>query len=91
MRPETIHIEEFQSITANGKNHSFDISTVVRRLCDEDFYGPVYHGINLDSVSMPSSAVLDKVVSLLKSVLFPGFFSNTQIKPYTMKFYIGSL
>ena len=90
MRPEKIHIEEFQSSGADGKDRSLDISTVVRRLCDEDSYGPVYHGINLDSVSMPSSAVLDKVVSLLKSVLFPGFFSNTQIKPYTMKFYIGS-
>ncbi|OPY70430.1 MAG: Serine acetyltransferase [Syntrophorhabdaceae bacterium PtaU1.Bin034] len=73
----------------NENHHSFDISEVVERLCDKDSYLPVYHGINFYRVSMPSTAVLAKVVDLLKSVLFPGFFINTEIKPDTMKFYVG--
>jgi serine O-acetyltransferase len=39
---------------------------------------------------MPSTTVLSRAVDLLKSVLFPGFFMNTEIKPQTVKYYIGS-
>lgn len=77
-------------IIMNGDSNSLDISEVVDRLCDKDSYLPVYHGINIHDVSMPSTTVLARVVDLLKSVLFPGFFINTEIKPDTMKFYIGS-
>ena len=68
----------------------FDISKVVDSLSDKDSYLPVYHGMNFHDVPMPSTAVLSKIVDLLKAVLFPGFFMNTEIKPETMKYYIGS-
>jgi len=72
-------------------NHnSFDISKVVRSLCNKVSYLPVYHGINFHDVPMPSTTVLSRAVDLLKSVLFPGFFMNTEIKPQTVKYYIGS-
>jgi serine O-acetyltransferase len=90
MQPKTIPFHESRTCSAKAKTDLFDVSRVVRELCDEGSYGPVFHGINLDGVSMPSAAVLTEVVNLLKSVLFPGFFINTQIKPYTMKFYVGS-
>jgi serine O-acetyltransferase len=67
-----------------------DISKVVDSLCDKDSYLPVYHGINFHDVPMPSSVILSRVVDLLKSALFPGFFMNTEIKPETVKYYIGS-
>ena len=74
----------------NGIHNSFDISKVVHSLCDKTSYLPVYHGINIHDVPMPSTAVLSRAVDLLKSVLFPGFFMNTEIKPETVKYHIGS-
>lgn len=89
MQPKAIDFEDFQNRFEAINDHSFDITDVVRKLCDKDSYDPVYHGINIDTVSMPSTAALAKAVDLLKSVLFPGFFINTKIKPATMKFYVG--
>jgi serine O-acetyltransferase len=74
----------------NRPYYSFDISTVVDSLCDKDSYLPVYHGINHHDVPMPSTVVLSRIVDLLKSVLFPGFFLHTEIRPDTMKYYVGS-
>ena len=73
-----------------GNHNLFDISKVVDSLCDRGSYLPVYHAINFHDVPMPSSAVLSRIVDLLKSVLFPGFFMNTEIRPDTVKYYIGS-
>jgi serine O-acetyltransferase len=73
-----------------GNHHLFDISKVVDSLCDKDSYLPVYHGANFHDVPMPSTAALTKIVDLLRSVLFPGFFMHTEIKPDTMQYYIGS-
>ncbi len=70
--------------------HSNGITEIVDLLCDEDSYLPVYHGINFHDVPMPSTAALTRIVDLLKSVLFPGFFMHTEIKPDTMKYYVGS-
>jgi serine O-acetyltransferase len=71
-------------------NHTFDISPVVDALSDQDSYLPVYHGVNFHDVPMPSTAVLGKIVDLLKAVLFPGFFMNTEIRVETMKYFVGS-
>lgn len=89
MQPKTIDLGDFQNRFTALKDDSLDISDVVRKLCDKNSYDPVYHGINIDAVSMPSTDTLAKVVDLIKSVLFPGFFINTKIKPATMKFYVG--
>jgi serine O-acetyltransferase len=70
--------------------HSIGIAEVVDSLCDKGSYLPVYHGINFHDVPMPSTSVLSRIVDLLKSVLFPGFFMHTEIKPDTMKYYVGS-
>jgi serine O-acetyltransferase len=70
--------------------HSNGIAEVVDSLCDKDSYLPVYHGINFHDLPMPSTAALSRIVDLLKSVLFPGFFMHTEIKPDTMKYYVGS-
>ncbi len=71
-------------------HHSNGISEVVDLLCHKGSYAPVYHGINFHDVAMPSTSALSRIVDLLKSVLFPGFFMHTEIKPDTMKYYVGS-
>jgi serine O-acetyltransferase len=70
--------------------HSNGITEIVDSLCDKSSYLPVYHGINFHDVPMPSTTALTRIVDLLKSVLFPGFFMHTEIKPDTMKYYVGS-
>lgn len=71
-------------------DHVRDLSPVVDALCEQDSYLPVYHGVNFHDVPMPSTAVLARVVDLLRSVLFPGFFMNTEVKADTMKYFVGS-
>jgi serine O-acetyltransferase len=39
---------------------------------------------------MPSVEDLEKLVELLREVLFPGYFGNAELKPETMQYYIGT-
>jgi len=65
------------------------INQIVDSLCRLESYKLVYHRTYHD-FPMPSIAQLREIVELLKSVLFPGYFVNSDIKPSTMKYYIGS-
>ncbi len=66
------------------------INDVVEGLCREESFKTVYHRVNHQDVPMPSIEVLGEVVELLKSVIFPGYFINSEITPGNMKYYIGS-
>ncbi len=66
------------------------ISGVVDELCREESYKTVYHRVNHQDVAMPSTEVLTEVMELLKSVLFPGYFINSEITPGNMKYHTGS-
>lgn len=85
---DTISIGIMKSL--RHSDHVRDLSPVVDALCEQDSYLPVYHGVNFHDVPMPSTAVLARVVDLLRSVLFPGFFMNTEVKADTMKYFVGS-
>jgi serine O-acetyltransferase len=39
---------------------------------------------------MPSTERLGEIVDLLKSVIFPGYFGNSDVKPETMSYYLGA-
>lgn len=65
------------------------IADVVARLCQPDSYASVAHRTNHD-VPMPSVHVLREIVDLLKSVLFPGYFGASELKPETMKYHVGA-
>lgn len=64
------------------------LSEVVDALCEESSYQAVYHMPEHDW-PMPSLEVLNEVVERLRSVLFPGYFGNSEIKPETMSYHIG--
>ncbi len=66
------------------------INKVVDDLCDSNSYKTVYHRVNHQDVAMPSRDILNEVMELLKSIIFPGYFLNSEITPGNMKFYIGS-
>lgn len=65
------------------------IRKVVDELCRPDSYDSVYHRPSLEA-SMPSIEALAEIVEGLRAVLFPGYFSDSEITPETMPFYIGS-
>lgn len=66
------------------------IADVIEELCRKESYESVYHRANHHDVSMPSTGELAEIVELLKSIIFPGFFVHSEIRPDTMKFYLGS-
>jgi serine O-acetyltransferase len=65
------------------------INQIVDSLCRPESYKMVYHRTFHD-FPMPSIELLREIVELLKSILFPGYFINSDIKPPAMKYYIGS-
>jgi serine O-acetyltransferase len=65
------------------------LNDIVGELCTPESYREVYHRTYHD-LPMPSVESLRETVDLLKSVLFPGYFIHSDLKPETMKFYMGS-
>ncbi len=76
---------------ATGKelNMQKKISDVVEALCRPKSYKSVYHRSN-HNAPMPSVEDLTEIVDLLRSVLFPGYFGNADVKPETMRYYLGA-
>lgn len=73
----------------NNENIDSTINDVVEELCKPGSYRFVYHQTFHD-FQMPSVESLREIVVMLKSILFPGYFINSDVKPETMKYYIGS-
>ncbi len=65
------------------------LNDIVGELCAPESYRAVYHRTYHD-FPMPSVESLRDTVDLLKSVLFPGYFIHSDLRPETMTFYIGS-
>ncbi len=65
------------------------IHSVTRELCDPKSYEAVYHREGYD-MPMPSIEDLGAIVELLRTVLFPGYFGNSDMHTSTMNYYIGS-
>jgi len=66
------------------------LSKVVDKLCSVDSYTDVYHIVKHHNIPMPSVQELAKTIELLKSVIFPGYFTNSDISESSMKYYTGS-
>jgi serine O-acetyltransferase len=65
------------------------IKTVVDELCQKTSYNAVYHRSSQEE-PMPSIETLIEIVERLRSILFPGYFSDAEMMPKTMSFYIGA-
>ncbi len=62
---------------------------IITELCIPQSYQAVYHRSNHD-VPMPSVEVISEAVEMLRTVIFPGYFGNSEIRPETMSYHIGS-
>lgn len=62
---------------------------VVRKLSDQKLYSDVFH-ISKHDVPMPSIDDLREIIELTRSVLFPGYFRNSEINRETVSYYTGA-
>lgn len=62
---------------------------VIKDLCRPESYQEVYYSPH-HGQPMPSITVLAELMKELKSVLFPGYYGNSEISPAAMPHYLGS-
>ncbi len=63
--------------------------TVVSRLSDREKLGEMFH-ISIHDAPMPSVDDLKEIMELLRSVIFPGYFRNSEINRETVGYYTGA-
>ena len=80
-------------ITCKAKGENGDyvrrLNKVVEQLTSPEAYEAVFNRTSHE-VPMPSVESLGHIVDLLRTVLFPGYFGNSDLKPGTMRYYLGS-
>jgi serine O-acetyltransferase len=62
---------------------------VVQQLCEPDSYKAVVHFGRHDAL-MPSTETLAEIMDLLRAILFPGFFLDSDIRPENITYYTGA-
>ncbi|MCU0285615.1 MAG: serine acetyltransferase [Acidobacteria bacterium] len=72
-----------------GKIPGESIKKIVEALCLPQSYEKVFYRDRHD-VPMPSIRLLGEVMELLRSILFPGYFGNSDLDPSNMEYYIGA-
>ena len=73
----------------DGSENGNIIRRVVEELCEPESYDPVYHRPTLEGV-MPSLDALSEIVERLRMVIFPAYFSDSEMTLETMPFIIGN-
>jgi len=65
----------------------FDL--VVKKLSEQNLYSDVFH-IPKHGIPMPSIDELRETIELIRSILFPGYFRNSEINKETVSYYTGA-
>jgi len=75
----------------NGKNKFFGrrFDSVVEKLSDRKLFQDMFH-ISRHDIPMPSIDDLKEIIELLRSVLFPGYFRNSEIHSEIVGYYTGA-
>ncbi len=75
----------------NNKNRFFGprFNSVVEKLSDQGTFGDMFH-ISSHDIPMPSIDDLREIIELLRSVLFPGYFRNSEIHNEIVGYYTGA-
>ncbi|VAW17375.1 Serine acetyltransferase [hydrothermal vent metagenome] len=70
------------------KKLELKITRTIDRLSDPASYDVVCHEHRLGE-PLPSIFKLQKIVEMIREILFPGYFGNTSLRPNTIKHYMG--
>jgi len=68
--------------------NSGELSKTIKQLSEFDMLEGLCHE-QLESYPMPSAVVLEEIISLCRSVIFPGYFGNASITRLNLSFHIG--
>jgi len=68
--------------------HSDKINNAIKELSQYDLLKGLCHE-QQESLPMPSSAALEEIINLCRSVIFPGYFGNASITKHNLSFHIG--
>lgn len=74
---------------SNGKFFGPRFDSVVEKLSDRRTFGDMFH-ISSHDIPMPSIDDLREIIELLRSVLFPGYFRNSEIHSEIVGYYTGA-
>lgn len=66
-----------------------DLEKVVTQLCDLTKNGDLYH-IPWHEMDLPSTGELQKLVDILREIIFPGYFGDSKIRAGTIQYIIGA-
>ncbi len=71
-------------------SHEFDnkLAQTIECLSDPETYDVVCHEHRLGE-PLPSIANLQKIIDMIREILFPGYFGNTSLRPNTIRHYMG--
>ena len=71
-------------------SHEFDsrITQTIRNLSDPETYNLVCHEHRLGE-PLPSIKNLQKIINMVREILFPGYFGSTSLRPNTIPHYMG--
>lgn len=70
-------------------DHRFIPTQVVQQLCEPESYKSVVHFGRHDA-PMPSTESLAEIMELLRAILFPGYFLDSDIRPENITYYTGA-
>ncbi|MFH0976672.1 MAG: serine O-acetyltransferase EpsC [Spirochaetota bacterium] len=73
----------------HANNIQGQLIDIIEELCSLESYNLAYHQSRHES-PMPSIEDLEDIVDILRSVLFPGYFGDSNVKPETMRYYLGA-
>jgi serine O-acetyltransferase len=71
-------------------SHEFEskLTKTIEHLSDPDTYAVVCHEHRLGE-PLPSIVNLQRIIDMVREILFPGYFGNTSLRPNTIKHYMG--
>lgn len=72
----------------NDKDLTNGLTRVVGRLSDPKSFGRLFHP-HKDGSPLPSGKVLEEIVCLSRSILFPGYYGNSKVNVDTIGYHIG--
>lgn len=81
--------QKFTTFSSGGDYPAEEIAETVKSLCAPESYGAVYHRTEHDA-PMPSIESLERILTVIKSVIFPGYFLNSDVKPETIVYHTGA-
>ena len=72
----------------NARTFADTLTQTVEELACPESYKDLYHEHN-DGVPLPSGEVLQKIIELVRGILFPGYYGRSCVNTNTLKFHLG--